>query len=268
MTWTRGSFLRAAPILERFPQARGSRDACGSARHAEPARVEVDRQLLAEALPGQIPDRLLAAEPPPSKVTFELEGQPLIAVDAGRTDTEASSSLHVPSLDLIVAGDVVYNGIHPFLAETSVQSRAEWIAALDRLEKLKPYFVVAGQKVPENDDDPADIARTRRYLRDFDVLNQATTTALELYDAMLERYPDRANPEVAVVWRSRRRSRLRKVGSSSIMNSRAAAMVFAPAHVQQGNVAQSHAPFLHRRWPRLSSHAGPAKPEARCARGA
>jgi hypothetical protein len=31
-------------------------------------------------------------------------------------------------------------------------------------------------------------------LRDFNRLNTATTTARELYDAMLEIYPDRANP--------------------------------------------------------------------------
>jgi hypothetical protein len=35
---------------------------------------------------------------------------------------------------------------------------------------------------------------TRQYLRDFNRLNTATTTARELYDAMLEIYPDRVNP--------------------------------------------------------------------------
>ena len=35
---------------------------------------------------------------------------------------------------------------------------------------------------------------TRQCLRDFNRLNAATTTARELYDAMLEIYPDRVNP--------------------------------------------------------------------------
>ncbi len=35
---------------------------------------------------------------------------------------------------------------------------------------------------------------TRQCLRDFDRLNTATTTARELYDGMLEIYPDRVNP--------------------------------------------------------------------------
>jgi hypothetical protein len=102
--------------------------------------------------------------------------------------------LHVPSIGLIVAGDVVYNGIHPFLGETDTPSRLEWISTLDKLEALNPKAVIAGHKVPENDDDPRIIAETRRYLRDFNRLNAATTTARELYDAMLEIYPHRVNP--------------------------------------------------------------------------
>jgi hypothetical protein len=54
--------------------------------------------------------------------------------------------------------------------------------------------VVAGHKIPENPDDPRIIGETRKYLRDFIALDQATTTARQLYDAMLELYPDRANP--------------------------------------------------------------------------
>jgi hypothetical protein len=54
--------------------------------------------------------------------------------------------------------------------------------------------VIAGHKVPENDDDPRIIAETQRYLRGFNRLNAGTTGARELYDAMLEIYPDRVNP--------------------------------------------------------------------------
>ncbi len=99
-----------------------------------------------------------------------------------------------PSIDLLVGGDVVYNGIHPYLAETDTKSRLEWIAALDRLETLQPKAVIAGHKIPENADDPRIIGETRQYLRDFNRLDAMTLTARELYDAMLEIYPNRANP--------------------------------------------------------------------------
>jgi glyoxylase-like metal-dependent hydrolase (beta-lactamase superfamily II) len=115
-------------------------------------------------------------------------------VNAGWTDTARSTCLYVPSIGLIVGGDTVYNGIHPYLGETDPPSRLEWISTLDKLEALKPKAVVAGHKVPENDDDPRIISETRQYLRDFDRLNEATANARELYDAMLELYPDRINP--------------------------------------------------------------------------
>jgi hypothetical protein len=80
------------------------------------------------------------------------------------------------------------------LAETDTQSRLEWIATLDELESLKPRAVVAGHKVPENEDDPGIIGETRQYIRDFNRLDETTTTARQLYDQMLELYPNRVNP--------------------------------------------------------------------------
>jgi glyoxylase-like metal-dependent hydrolase (beta-lactamase superfamily II) len=186
-------FFGLASLLERFPRAKAV---------ATPEIVNAMREQLSPAsiddfwrrrFPGEIPDRLLVAEPLEGG-ELELEGHKLAVVDAGRTDTARSTCLHVPSIGLIVGGDAVYNGIHPYLSETDTKSRLEWISTLDKLEALKPKAVVAGHKVPENDDDPRIIAETRQYLRDFNRLNTATTTARELYDAMLEIYPDRVNP--------------------------------------------------------------------------
>jgi hypothetical protein len=38
------------------------------------------------------------------------------------------------------------------------------------------------------------VEETRQYIRNFIRLNDATKTSRELYDRMLELYPDRANP--------------------------------------------------------------------------
>ncbi len=190
-------FFGLAPLLERFPKARAV---------ATPAVVEAMREHLSPAsvenfwrrlFPGQIPDRLLAAEPLENN-ELELEGHKLVAVNAGWTDTAKSTCLHVPSAGLIVGGDVVYNGIHLYLGETNTESRLEWISALDRLEALAPLTVIAGHKVPESPDDPRIIGETRQYIHDFNRLNDATTTARELYDAMLQLYPNRVN--VGSLW--------------------------------------------------------------------
>lgn len=186
-------FFGLASLLERFPRARAVATpevVKAMHEHLSPAWIE---NFWRRLFPGQIPDRLLVAEPLEAG-ELELEGHKLVAVNTGRTDTAHSTCLHVPSIGLIVGGDTVYNGIHPYLGETDTQSRLEWIATLDRLEKLEPRAVIAGHKVPENDDDPRIIGETRQYIRDFNRLDQATTTARQLYDAMLELHPDRVNP--------------------------------------------------------------------------
>jgi len=125
---------------------------------------------------------------------IELEGRELIPVPLGHTDTENTTCLHIPSAGLVVAGDAAYNDVHLYLAESNAQTRREWVAALDTIEALKPRAVIAGHKKAEREDSPRIIEETRQYIRDFERLAEATTTARELYDKMLALYPNRANP--------------------------------------------------------------------------
>jgi glyoxylase-like metal-dependent hydrolase (beta-lactamase superfamily II) len=186
-------FFGFASLLERFPRAKAvATPEIVKAMHEHLSPAWIDN-FWRRLFPGEIPDRLLVAEPLENN-ELKLEGHKLVAVNAGRTDTAHSTCLHVPSIGLIVGGDAVYNGIHLYLGETDTESRLEWISTLDKLEALKPKAVVAGHKVPENDNDPRIIAETRQYLRAFNRLNEATVNARQLYDAMLELYPDRVNP--------------------------------------------------------------------------
>ena len=193
-------------ILERFPNARAvaTPDVVKVMRqHASP---EVLDKVWKAAFPGQISERLVIAEELKGNV-FELEGHELVAVELGHTDTDYTTCLHVPlhvpSAGLVVAGDVAYNDVHLYLAESNAQTRREWIAALDTIESLTPRAVIAGHKRPGNDDSPTIIEETRQYIRDFDRVAETTTTARELYDTMLERYPERVNPGLAL-WISAR----------------------------------------------------------------
>jgi glyoxylase-like metal-dependent hydrolase (beta-lactamase superfamily II) len=177
----------------RFPGVRAVATAAVVDRIAGQLAPEMLEGFWRQRFGAQIPEDPGTAEPLDEEA-LELEGHSLVPIKTGHTDTADSTSLHVPSLGLITAGDVVYNGIHPYLAESTAQTRLEWIDALDKLDSLKPRAVVAGHKVPDHDDSPRNIAETRQYLRDFIRLAQATDTARELFDVMLERYPDRANP--------------------------------------------------------------------------
>ena len=188
-------------LLERFPNARAV---------ATPNVVKVMRQhaspeglkIWKAAFPDQIPDRLVIAEELKGNV-IDLERRELVAVELGHTDTDYTTCLNVPSIGLVVAGDAAYNDVHLYLAESNAQTRREWISALDKIESLHPRAVVATHKRPENDDNPRIVEQTRQYIRDFDRLAATTTTAQELYDKMLELYPNRVNPGWAL-WSSAR----------------------------------------------------------------
>jgi hypothetical protein len=71
---------------------------------------------------------------------IELEGHDLVVVEVGHTDTDYTTCLHAPSVGLVVAGDVAYNDVHLYLAESNEQTRREWISALDTIESLNPLL--------------------------------------------------------------------------------------------------------------------------------
>jgi len=149
--------------------------------------------------PNQIPDKLVIADDLKGN-KIELEGFDLLAVEVGHSDTDHTTCLNVPSIGLVVAGDVAYNYVHLYLAESNTQTRHEWISALDKIESLKPHAVIAGHKRPTNEDSPKIIEQTRQYIREFDKIVETTTTALELYNNMMKIYPNRINP--GALWRS------------------------------------------------------------------
>jgi glyoxylase-like metal-dependent hydrolase (beta-lactamase superfamily II) len=191
-----------ATLLERFPNARAvaTPDVVKVMRqHASPDVLE---KVWKAAFPGQIPERLLIAEELKGNV-IDLEGDELVAVELGHTDTDHTTCLNVPSIGLVVAGDAAYNDVHLYLAESNANSRRQWIAALDKIESLNPRAVIASHKRPDRADSPQIIEETRQYIRDFDRLAETTTTAQELYDKMLKLYPNRVNPGWAL-WSSAR----------------------------------------------------------------
>ena len=188
-------------ILDRFPEARAVATPAVIEQMRRQSTPEVITSFYGARFPGQIPDKLVIADPLADR-TIDLEGHELVVVELGHTDTASTTCLHVPAIGLVVAGDAAYNDVHLYLAESDAERRRDWIAALDTIETLHPRAVIAGHKRPGRDDDPQIIEETRQYLRDFDRIAETANTAQELYEQVLALHPDRVNP--GALWGSAR----------------------------------------------------------------
>ncbi|MGW3025101.1 MBL fold metallo-hydrolase [Streptomyces sp. NPDC001221] len=188
-------------LLERFPGARAVATPAVVAQMKKQMAPEFVASFWNTRFPGQIPDTLVAAEPLAGD-RLQLEGHDLVVVGLGHTDTDDTTCLHVPSIGLVVAGDAVYNDVHLYLAESPAEGRRAWLHALDTIAALDPEAVVAGHKNPDRPDDPKTIDETRRYIHDFQAIEERTTTTLDLYRGMLELHPDRVNQ--GALWGSAR----------------------------------------------------------------
>ena len=180
-------FFGLSVLLDHFPDAKAI---------ATPKSVELinrtDPELMQFAqtlFPGQFPTHITAPEPYDDD-TFTVEGHEIHIIEQGRTDTIDSTSLHVPVIDLVVGGDVLYNQCHMFVGDTTPESRENWIAALDRLAALNPTIAVAGHKKTGAPDTPEAIEGSKNYLRDFGRLQESTNSDQDLYDEMTKLYPD------------------------------------------------------------------------------
>jgi glyoxylase-like metal-dependent hydrolase (beta-lactamase superfamily II) len=181
-------FLGLSVLLDRFPDARAVASA-GTVEQMRTYTPEVLNTGVRARFPDQLADTIVLPEPLGAG-HFELEGHALVVIETGHTDSLASTSLHVPDLGLILSGDVAYNHCHMFVATSTADSRAEWIAALDHLAALNPTAVVTGHKDPTQGNPPTVLAESRGYIEYYGQLREAALPDQELFDAMVSRYPD------------------------------------------------------------------------------
>ena len=200
--WHGDHWFGTAELLRRFPRARVL---------ASPATRERMRASVADGsvpplwtglFPGQISDgfEIAAAANAVEEVPadgFDVDGSLLHSVETGHSDTDDSTVLHVPSLGLVVAGDVVYNNVHQYLAETPNGGTEAWHHALDTVASLDPRHVVAGHKDAQRPDAVVNIDETHQYLDATSALLDAGVSRREFFAQVLKLYPERINPYTA-----------------------------------------------------------------------
>lgn len=104
-------------------------------------------------------------------------------------DAADNSYVWIPSIQTVVAGDIIYRGVHAWTRETTAAQRKAWRATLDRLAALHPTTVIAGHKDPAQRDDAGAIDATRAYLDAFDAAVASSKTSAEAQRKVKAKYP-------------------------------------------------------------------------------
>ena len=121
--------------------------------------------------------------------TLTLEGQTLEIHGGVQGDSEDNSYVWIPSIKAVVAGDIVYRGVHAWTRETNAAQRKAWRKTLDELAQLHPTTVIAGHKAPRQGDDAGALDATRAYLDAFDASVASSKTSAEVQKKMKAKFP-------------------------------------------------------------------------------
>jgi glyoxylase-like metal-dependent hydrolase (beta-lactamase superfamily II) len=136
--------------------------------------------------------------PPPQVLPgrkLKVDGQLVQVVRDLQGDSKGptNSYVWVPSASAEVAGDIVFQRTHVWLAESSPKTRKAWLASLRKLAGRHPKVVVAGHKRSvDSPDSPGAINFTRDYIRAFEAAKSSSHGADELIAKMKRRDPDLA----------------------------------------------------------------------------
>src|SRR5258705_4898116 len=61
-----------------------------------------------------------------------------------RGDTDENTMLWIPGQRILITGDVLFNDMHVYTAETDCRARAKWLNSLSKIRELKPSMVIPG----------------------------------------------------------------------------------------------------------------------------
>ena len=188
-------YVGSAVLHQRFPNVPIYMTAKALARF----KATVDQKLagVRKYFPSETPSSVPTPEALLS-AHLTVDGQSVEIVPDLQGDVlePANSFVWIPSVRAVVAGDIVFNGVHVFLADSNEQSRATWLKSIQRIASLHPLIVVAGHKANSDlPDNPSALAFIRHYITDFDATRKSSSSAGQLVDAMKLKYPQCSSSE-------------------------------------------------------------------------
>jgi glyoxylase-like metal-dependent hydrolase (beta-lactamase superfamily II) len=146
---------------------------------------------LRRSSPAQAPDTVESPEAAPARLSVDGEDVQVFPDRQGDAFIPSNSYLWIPSIRAIIAGDIVFAGVHPYLSGSTEKSRTRWLKSLDELSAQHPTVVVAGHKASAaTPDAPAAIDTMRRYITTLDSLKDKAESSDDLAARMRAIFPD------------------------------------------------------------------------------
>src|SRR5882762_9253012 len=122
--------------------------------------------------------------------TITFDGSHIEVLQHIQGDTDENTMLWIPEQRILVAGDIVFNDMHVYTAETDSQARRKWLNSLRTIRALQPSVVIPGHsKAGAPLDASTAAAFTETYLLVFEEELGKAEDPNGLVDAMKRRFP-------------------------------------------------------------------------------
>lgn len=121
---------------------------------------------------------------------IEFDGSKIEVLKNIRGDTDENTMLWIPGQRILIAGDVLFNHMHVYTAETDSEARGKWLNSLQKIRDLKPLVVIPGHsKVGAPLDASTAVDFTENYLLVFEEELKKAKDADSLINAMKQKFP-------------------------------------------------------------------------------
>jgi glyoxylase-like metal-dependent hydrolase (beta-lactamase superfamily II) len=122
--------------------------------------------------------------------SIEFEGAKIEVTKNIQGDTDENTMLWIPGQRILIAGDVLFNDMHVYTAETDSKARGKWLNSLRRIRELKPSVVIPGHsKVGAPLDASTAVDFTENYLLVFEEELKKAKDPDSFINTMKERFP-------------------------------------------------------------------------------
>src|ERR1700674_3476170 len=120
---------------------------------------------------------------------IEFESSKIEVLKHIQGDTDENTMLWIPGQKLLIAGDVLFNNMHVYTAETDSKARGKWFNSLKKIRELKPSVVIPGHsKVGAPLDASTAVDFTENYLLVFEEELKKAKDPEDLINTMKEKF--------------------------------------------------------------------------------